>query len=410
MLHAISSFITISSLLRATLSDDGGNIAVIFAFALVPLLGASGAAVDYSRAASFKAKLQTAVDEIALRSFDVEQGSREASAEARLSLLGEAYEKSTITGDDDEVEVSATGRVRTTILAVIGIDEISVGARAKAAAARSGPKACLLALNEEDSNTVSFSGNSSFVGKDCAVYSNSRDPNGLTISGNAWPQAAGFCSVGGAAVPAGFTPPPRTRCRPMKDPFADEIQPPEVGKCDFNNYSVGPQKDEELQPGVYCGGLTVRGTARLKSGATYIFKDGELNVNSQGSLLGTDVLLYLTGSKSGFTINGGGNVGLHAAKKGQHGGIVIYQDPLSNPGAENNLNGSATTVIDGAIYTPRNGVRINGSSGFGQKSVYMPVIADKITVTGSTDMRIDLSEIEMIAPIPEIGQSVRLVE
>lgn len=410
MLHAIGPIIRFGSRLRAALPDDGGNIAVIFAFALIPLLGASGAAIDYSRAASFKARLQTAVDETALRSFDVAHGLRLASAETRLSLLGEGYEKVTITGDNDEVEVSATGRVRTTILAVIGIDEISVAARAIAAAARRGPKACLLALNTQDSNTVSFSGNSSFVGKDCAVYSNSRDPNGLTISGNAWPQAAGFCSAGGAAAPAGFTPPPRTRCRAMKDPFAHKIQPPDVGKCDFNNHMVGPQQDEELAPGVYCGGLTVRGTARLKFGGTYVFKDGELQVNSQGSLLGTDVLLYLTGSTSGFTINGGGDVRLQAAKKGPYGGVVIYQDPLSNPGAENKLNGSSTTVIDGAIYTPGNSVRINGSSGFGQKSVYMPVIADKITVTGSTDMRIDLNEIEMVAPIPEMGQSVRLVE
>jgi hypothetical protein len=410
MLHAIGSTIRFRSRLRAALSDDGGNIAMIFAFALVPLLGASGAAIDYSRAASFKARLQTAVDETALRSFDVAHGLRLASAETRLSLLGEGYENVTITGNDDEVEVSATGRVKTTILAVIGIDEIPVAARAIAAAARRGPKACLLALNTEDSNAVSFSGNSSFVGKDCAVYSNSRDPNGLTISGNAWPQAAGFCSVGGAAAPAGFTPPPRTRCRAMTDPFAHKIQPPDVGKCDFSNHTVGPQQDEELKPGVYCGGLTVRGTARLKAGETYVFKDGELQVNSQGSLLGTDVLLYLTGPKSGFTINGGGDVRLHAAKKGPYGGVVIYQDPLSNPGAENKLNGSSTTVIDGAIYTPGNSVRINGSSGFGQKSVYMPVIADKITVTGSTDMRIDLNEIEMIAPIPEMGQSVRLVE
>lgn len=156
--------------------------------------------------------------------------------------------------------------------------------------------------------------------------------------------------------------------------------------------------------------MDVKGTARLVAGGTYIFKDGELNVNSQGSMLGTDVLLYLTGSNSGFTINGGGNVRLDATKKGDYGGVVIYQDPLSNPGSENKLNGSATTVINGAIYTPANGVRINGSSGFGQQSVYMPVIADTITVTGSTDMQIDLDEIEMVAPIPEMGAAVRLVE
>jgi hypothetical protein len=395
--------------LRNFAAHESGNIGVVFAFVIVPVLGLAGAALDYSRATSFKAKLQNAVDETALRSFDSDE-ERLSGANVRLALLGPAFQSVTIVEDDDEIEVSARGLVRTTLLSVLGIDEIPVAARARVAAARRGPKACLLALNEADSNAISFSGSSAFVGTDCAVYSNSRDPSGLTIAGNAWPQAAGFCSVGGASSPTGFTPPPQTRCRPARDPFAGTIKPPPVIGCDHNNYSVGPQKDEELKPGVYCGGLTVRGTARLKDGATYVFKDGELNVNAQGSLLGRDVLLYLTGSKSGFTINGGGDVRLHASKDGLYGGVLLYQDPLSNPGAENKLNGSSTTVIDGAIYTPGNSVRVNGSSGFGQESVYMPIIADKITVTGNTDMRIDLTGIEMVAPIPEMGQVVRIVE
>jgi len=396
--------------IRKARCDNKGNIGVLFALGLVPLLGITGATLDYSRATGFQAKLQVAVDETALRSFSIDEEHRLESAKARLSLLGDSYHDVVLTSSEGEIEVLARGSVKTTILAVIGIEKIPVAARAKAAAQQKGPKACLLALNRTVSNAISFSGNSNFVGKDCAVYSNSRDPQGLSISGNAWPTAAGFCSVGGARAPSGFTPPPRTRCLPVKDPFAGKIEPPQVGACKFDNVSVQPNQDRLLEPGVYCGGLAIRGTARLVPGGTYIFKDGELRVNAQGSLLGTDVLLYLTGSNSGFTINGGGNVRLDATKAGSHGGVVIYQDPLSNPGSENRLNGSSTTVINGAIYTPANDVRINGSSGFGQESVYMPVIADTITVTGTTDMRIDLTEIEMVAPIPEMGEAVRLVE
>lgn len=395
---------------RAALSDRRGNVAVIFALTLVPILGASGAAVDYSRATSFRAQLQNAVDETALKSFAVEPELRQTSAARRLSLLGSGYQGVTVTSGDNEVEVIATASVKTAILSAIGMDEIRVVARAKAAAAQEGPKACLLGLNREVSNAVSFSGTSSYVGKDCAVYSNSRDAKGLSINGNARPEAEGFCSAGGATTPAGFTPPPKTNCPHVSDPFAGKIQPPDSAGCTFNKVSVQPGKEVDLEPGVYCGGLSVQGTVRLAEGGTYVFKDGELNVNAGGSLSGTGVLLYLTGKRSGFTINGGGEVRLDAAKTGDYRGVVIYQDPLSNTGAENHLNGNATTVINGAIYTPGNGVRINGSSGFGQESVYMPVIADTITVTGSTRMRIDLDDSEMIAPLPEMGEVVRLVE
>jgi Flp pilus assembly protein TadG len=392
------------------LQDKRGNTAVLFAFALVPLLGAVGVALDYSRANSLKAQLQVAVDETALRSFDMAEEARLQSAQLRLASLGVSANDVSVTGNIDDVTVSALRKLPTTALAVLGIKEISVAARARAAAASRGAKACLLALSQTASNAVSFSGSSSYVGKDCAVHSNSRDPNGLSIGGNSRPIANGFCSVGGASAPTDFTPPPKSRCRPVKDPFAEVIKPPEVGACNFNNVNVGPQQDVVLKPGVYCGGLTVRGTARLDPNGVYIFKDGELSVNSQGSLYGEGVFFYLTGSKSGFTINGGGDVRVSAAKDGDYGGVLIYQDPASNPGTENRLNGSSTTVIDGAIYTPANGVRVNGSSGFGQESVYMPIIADTITITGSTAMRIDLDDIDMIAPIPEMSQMVRLVE
>ena len=44
----------------------GGNVAITFALATLPILGFVGAAVDYSRANSVKAAMQTALDSTAL--------------------------------------------------------------------------------------------------------------------------------------------------------------------------------------------------------------------------------------------------------------------------------------------------------------------------------------------------------
>ena len=46
--------------------DDRGNIAVIVAVALVPLLGFVGAALDFSRAVAARTKMQEALDSTAL--------------------------------------------------------------------------------------------------------------------------------------------------------------------------------------------------------------------------------------------------------------------------------------------------------------------------------------------------------
>ena len=42
--------------------DQRGNIAVIFALSLIPLLSAIGCAIDYSRATQLRSKLQAAID------------------------------------------------------------------------------------------------------------------------------------------------------------------------------------------------------------------------------------------------------------------------------------------------------------------------------------------------------------
>ena len=45
---------------------DRGNVAIIFALALIPLIGLTGAAIDYSRAATARTAMQTALDAAAL--------------------------------------------------------------------------------------------------------------------------------------------------------------------------------------------------------------------------------------------------------------------------------------------------------------------------------------------------------
>jgi Flp pilus assembly protein TadG len=47
-------------------SEQGGNVAVTFVLALIPMIGFMGAAIDYSRATSMRAALQSALDSAAL--------------------------------------------------------------------------------------------------------------------------------------------------------------------------------------------------------------------------------------------------------------------------------------------------------------------------------------------------------
>lgn len=67
--------------------DERGNIAVIFAIALLPLLSFIGAAVDYTRASSSKASMQSALDSATL------MAAKDAAnlSAAELSTKAEGY-------------------------------------------------------------------------------------------------------------------------------------------------------------------------------------------------------------------------------------------------------------------------------------------------------------------------------
>ncbi|MDQ2955024.1 MAG: pilus assembly protein TadG-related protein, partial [Pseudomonadota bacterium] len=55
-------FTALGSLGRTFLRQSGGGVGPMLALALVPIVGAVGAAVDFSRASDVRTKLQAAVD------------------------------------------------------------------------------------------------------------------------------------------------------------------------------------------------------------------------------------------------------------------------------------------------------------------------------------------------------------
>jgi len=102
---------SIVSHIRATarrfVGADQGNIAVIFAIALLPVVSFVGAAIDYSRVNSARSSMQAALDSTALMlSKDLSQGLITAT---QINAKGQAYFAALYTNTDAQsVSVSAT--------------------------------------------------------------------------------------------------------------------------------------------------------------------------------------------------------------------------------------------------------------------------------------------------------------
>src|SRR3954449_7885540 len=139
--------------LRKFRAAEGGNIAVIFALTLIPVMTGVGAAVDYSRANATKEAVQSALDGALLA------GAKDGSstwktvaanvfssnlAAKSISVSNPAFSKddanSFYTG-------SVTASVPTSILSVIGIHSMGVTAGGRATAAE-GDNSCILTLDK----------------------------------------------------------------------------------------------------------------------------------------------------------------------------------------------------------------------------------------------------------------------
>lgn len=397
-------------MLTSFIADKSGAAGVLFALSAIPLTVIAGGGVDLAKATNVQLVLQAQADSAAIRLATMgllATGSqRQAAAEAMFTEGKAATPVVTVSFNGTTTTVTATGAVKTSFLGLVGKEAIPVAAKSSAVLTKGGPTSCIMALNRTASGSVTIAGSSTLIAEGCAIYSNSASPSAIMVQGSATVQAAGFCAVGGVSSSVGLAPAPLTGCMTLGDPFAG-LQFSVGNGCAYNNMQVQPSQTKSLSPGVYCGGLTIKGAATLAPGV-YVIKDGPLVLNSQANVSGSGVTFYLLGSNAGFTINAGGVVALSAPTTGAYSGMLIVQDAASNVGGGNTLNGGADMLLTGAIYTPTQSITLNGGSSFGQNSPFMPLVADQIKFSGNTTAKIDTSKMSTVQSLPTLLSGARL--
>lgn len=126
---------------KSFVCDQSGVVAIIFGIAAIPIVGMVGASLDYSRAANVQSQLQDALDGAILTAAHERQMSDtelEAIIRTQIETMVEgAHGASGLTlninrGPDDEtlVEIGASMQIATSMLGLMGIEHIAVGADA----------------------------------------------------------------------------------------------------------------------------------------------------------------------------------------------------------------------------------------------------------------------------------------
>ena len=386
---------------------EAGNIGILFALSMTPVMILTGMTTDYGLAVRSHSHLQNALDSAALAGA---QGTH-LTTNQRIEIAANIFETNTfkskvLAGVIPEISVNKNGHVSvnaavnvpTSFLKLARVHTIPISAKSSATAVNPRP-ICLLALNKTMDKAIEVGGTGSLQAIDCAVQANSTSDIAIYAQGSSTAEAAAFCSPGGYEG-NNFSPTPK-RCYSVEDPYKD-MEWPVVGACNHNNKRVRRHDGHvTLHPGTYCGGIHIGSRAEVTlSAGIYVMKDGDFDIGSHAEVSGSEVTIYLTGNNISIDIHGGATVDLSAPTEGDYTGFLFVQDPESNPGEVNTINGGGSIKMVGTLYFPTQGIRINGNGMLGINSPMMPIIADHFIVNGNGIFEVDVDEANMDIELP----------
>jgi hypothetical protein len=399
-------------------ASSRGQVMVLICVGLVALVGMIAIVADFSFMQHQKNKMQTAADSAAMAASEelsygdfVHAGKADASTNGYTDGTGGitvAINNPPSTGPNTSnsgyVEAVVSGSEPTYFLRVLGVNAMTVSARAVAYEGN-GPS-CIYVLNPSAPGALSANGNIT-VNSSCGLQVDSNSSSGLTAVGNVTITAPNIGVVGNYSTSGGasLTPTPKTGIIAATDPLAS-VAAPTVGSCahtnlSFNGNTGSASTPYQLYQGTYCGGITVHGNAWLHFNAgTYVLAGGGMNISANTVMSGTGVTFYNTtgtGGYGGITLNGNSTVNLSAPTTGPLAGILFFQDrSIPSSAAGSTLSGNSSSTFDGAVYFPTTQLSFNGNS---SASGYSIVVANELTLSGNASLGSNYTSLANGSPI-----------
>ena len=391
---------------------------VLICLAIVTIMGLIGLVADVGSLQAQKQLMQTAADSAALAAGqELSYGDSVAAGKADAASNGFTNGQNGIvvainnpplggpnTGKSGYIEAIVTRPEPTFFLRVLGLTTITLSARAVSAVGN-GPN-CIYVMDPSAPSAMNLNGNIN-IQSGCGLLVDSSSSTGLSVNGNITITAPTIAVVGGYSSNGNvtLTPQPKTGILPAADPLA-YVQPPSYGACSYNSFSLNGNygtsgSPYQMNPGVYCGGISFNGNFYLKfNPGTYVLAGGGMSVNGNATMTGTGVTFYNTagtGGYKGIVLNGNVILTFSAPTSGTLSGILFFQDRLI-PGsaAGSTINGNSGSTIDGALYFPTTTLTYNGNSSINGYSI---VVADKWIANGNSTLGNNYTSLANGSPI-----------
>ena len=166
------------------------------------------------------------------------------------------------------------------------------------------------------------------------------------------------------------------------------------GGCDYDSHEVD-DGTVTLDPGTYCNGLIIKNNSNVTlNPGIYHIRDTEFLVDSNSTLSGTGVLIYLA---NGAYINFNSNttIDLTAASSGDYMGVMIYAEPGND--LTHVLDSNNSSDFGGLIYLPGDRFEANSNTQVTNGQSFTYLIAKTFYINSNAHLNVDPAS---GAPVP----------
>ncbi len=382
--------------MRRFVKDARGNIGVMAALTVSMVTAGAGFGVEAGYWFYDTTRMQQAADAAAYAAAaELRSGSTQAqmlaAAQAAAASNGftvnvdqiQMTSPATVNGSANENAVSVQlDRTEQRLFSAMFTNTPMVVQAKSTAAYAVASDTCILALDRSASQAINFAGNTNANFTGCVVMANSLASDAVHSQGSSVVNAPCAVSVGGADVTSNFNlscGAVVTEAPPAADPFRSVPEPSDTGVCKNGS-------GRNLDPGRYCDGLTLKNNVNLAPGV-YVISGGTLRINANANISGAGVTIVLANDAT-VDINGNATLSLSAPTSGDYRG-VLFMGSRSNSNVGNTFNGTADSVMTGALYFPKQDVNYLGN--FSGQNGCTQVVARTISWSGSTTVNVDCS-------------------
>ncbi len=396
--------------------DKRATIAAVMGLSMVPIMGMSGAAIDFGRAIKTAQTLQAALDAATLsgailavrnrdeRAYNTFHANLPASKLQGVASVNFHTTDNLTLGSIYYGEASIT--IPTAVMKLLGIDTITITRKASAQFG-TGDNSCILTLGGEldlEEETTTFNGSPNVNLKGCTIRSNkSMKCNGHNTGAVASIAAGNIFNCPNAQPGAGTVPDIysglsaniENRCGSQSgnNSWTGGIQP--TGP---NFITVARNGYNEIH---VCGNLNISGSGILAgtsatADTVIVVENGNVNIESDADITALRTTIVIAGQQKDGKITfpkGNGHkakltVSGSLADANPWAGIAIYQDPNSPDLVSASWGPGASLIIDGINYLPRTEVTLSGVAATGASNC-SKLVSHSFRINGGVNLTQD---------------------